>query len=176
MYHSLLNKQLKVSSSSPRNPTSLFSSNSKPTTSTNHSLIFQHYKKNFQRPQPSTRWTQKQQCRVKRNQILITPSNITLSNRKNKAVSCWLGHKWASYTMDKEILRSVFGLSLEYSDKKLPHYHKGMEMRFPLTKKCFRSMKLRIFCEKVLQKNHKVKRVNSYLQFFLGQNLKISLE
>ena len=78
--------------------------------------------------------------------------------------------------MDKEILRSVFGLSLEYSDKKLPHYHKGMEMRFPLTKKCFRSMKLRIFCEKVLQKNHKVKRVNSYLQFFLGQNLKISLE
>ena len=137
MYHSLLNKRLKVSSSSPRNPTSLFSSNSKPATSTNHSLIFQHYKKNFQRPQPSTRWTQKQQCRVKRNQILITPSNITLSNRKNKAVSCWLGHKQASYTMDKEILRSVFGLSLEYSDKKLPHYHKGMEMRFSSKEKMF---------------------------------------
>ena len=84
--------------------------------------------------------------------------------------------------MDKEILRSVFGLSLEYSDKKLPHYHKGMEMRFVMfwclrfEMECFRSMKLRIFCEKVLQKNHKVKRVNSYLQFFLGQNLKISLE
>ena len=39
--------------------------------------------------------------------------------------------------MDKEILRSVFGLSLEYSDKKLPHYHKGMEMRFSSNEKMF---------------------------------------
>ena len=32
--------------------------------------------------------------------------------------------------MDKEILRSVSGLSLYFSDNKLPHYHKGLEMRF----------------------------------------------
>ena len=38
--------------------------------------------------------------------------------------------EWASYTMDKEILGSVSGLSLEFSDNKLPHYHKGMKMRF----------------------------------------------
>ena len=37
--------------------------------------------------------------------------------------------EWASYTMDKEILGSVPGLSLEFSHNKLPHYHKGMEMR-----------------------------------------------
>ena len=55
---------------------------------------------------------------------------MTLSTRKNKTVSCWLGQKWARYAMDEEILRSVFGVSLECLDKKLPHYHKGMEMRF----------------------------------------------
>ena len=38
--------------------------------------------------------------------------------------------EWASYTMDKEILWSVSRLSLQFSDNKLPHYHKGMEMRF----------------------------------------------
>ena len=38
--------------------------------------------------------------------------------------------EWASYTMDKEILASVSGLSLEFSDNKLPHYHKGMKVRF----------------------------------------------
>ena len=32
--------------------------------------------------------------------------------------------------MDKEILRSVSGLSLDFSDNKLPHYHKGLEIRF----------------------------------------------
>ena len=32
--------------------------------------------------------------------------------------------------MGKEILAPVSGLSLEFSDKKLSHYHKGMEMRF----------------------------------------------
>ena len=32
--------------------------------------------------------------------------------------------------MDKEILGSVSGLSLEFSDNKLPHHHKGMKMRF----------------------------------------------
>ena len=32
--------------------------------------------------------------------------------------------------MDKEILRSVSGLSLDFSDNKLPQYHKGLEIRF----------------------------------------------
>ena len=38
--------------------------------------------------------------------------------------------EWASYTMDKEILGSVSGLSLGFSDNELPYYHKGMEIRF----------------------------------------------
>ena len=32
--------------------------------------------------------------------------------------------------MDKEILRSVSGLSLDFSDNKLPQYLKGLEMRY----------------------------------------------
>ena len=32
--------------------------------------------------------------------------------------------------MDQEILGSVSGLSLEFSDNKLPHYHNGLAMRF----------------------------------------------
>ena len=45
--------------------------------------------------------------------------------------------EWASYTMDKEILGSVSGFSLEFSDKKLPHYHKGLEMRFSSKEELF---------------------------------------
>ena len=39
--------------------------------------------------------------------------------------------------MDKEILGSVSGLSLEYSGNKLPHKHKGMEMRFSSKEESF---------------------------------------
>ena len=38
--------------------------------------------------------------------------------------------EWASYTMDKYILRSFSGLSLEFSDNKQRHYHKRIELRF----------------------------------------------
>ena len=64
---SVSNKRLRLSSSSPRNPTSLYSSNSKASTNTTHSLNFQGRKKNFQRPQSTTRWNWKQQSRMKRN-------------------------------------------------------------------------------------------------------------
>ena len=67
MNQSISNKRLRLSSSSPRNPTSLHSSTSKASTSSTHSLNFQSRKKNFQRPQPSTRWNQKQQPQIKRN-------------------------------------------------------------------------------------------------------------
>ena len=45
--------------------------------------------------------------------------------------------EWASYTMDKKILGSVSGLSSEFPDSKLPHYHKGMEMRFSSKEELF---------------------------------------
>ena len=64
---SISNKRLRLSSSSPRNPTSLYSSNSKARASATHSLNFQGRKKNFQRPQPTTRWNQKQQPQIKQN-------------------------------------------------------------------------------------------------------------
>ena len=51
---------------------------------------------------------------------------------KQIQIGCIKDHfiEWVSYTMDKEILGSVSGLSLEFSYNKLPHYRKGMEMRF----------------------------------------------
>ena len=67
MRKSISNKGLRLSSSSPRNPISLYSSNSKASTSSTNSLNFQGHKKNFQRPQSSTRWNRKQQFRMKRN-------------------------------------------------------------------------------------------------------------
>ena len=48
-------KRLRVPFSSPRNPTFLYSSNSKASTSIIHSLNFQGIKKNFQRLQLTTR-------------------------------------------------------------------------------------------------------------------------
>ena len=53
-------------------------------------------------------------------------------NVKHFQTGCTKNHfrEWASYTMDKDILGSVSGLSLEFSDHKLLHYHIGMEMRF----------------------------------------------
>ena len=45
--------------------------------------------------------------------------------------------KWASYAMDIVILGSVSGLSLEFSDNKLPHYQKEMKMRFSSKKELF---------------------------------------
>ena len=39
--------------------------------------------------------------------------------------------------MDKEILGSVSSLSLEFSDSKLPHYHKELEIRFSSKKELF---------------------------------------
>ena len=63
------NKRLRLPSSSPRNPASLYSSNSEASVSTSatHSLNFQDYKRNFQRPQPTTRWYKKQQPQMKQN-------------------------------------------------------------------------------------------------------------
>ena len=59
MNQSISNKRLRLSPSSPRNPTSLYSSKSKASTSSTHSLNFQGGKKNFQLLQPSTKWNQK---------------------------------------------------------------------------------------------------------------------
>ena len=43
---------------------------------------------------------------------------------KQFQAGCTKNHfrEWASYTIDKEILGSVYGLSLEFSDQKLLHY------------------------------------------------------
>ena len=58
MNQSISNKRLRLSSSSPRNPTSFYLSNSKASASASatHSLNFQGRKKNFQHPQPTARW------------------------------------------------------------------------------------------------------------------------
>ena len=64
---SISSKRLILSSSSPWNPTSHYSGNSKTSISTTHSLNFQGRKKNCQCPQPTTRWNQKQQPKMKWN-------------------------------------------------------------------------------------------------------------
>ena len=67
MNQSISNKRLRLSSGSPRISKSLYSSKLKVSTSATHSLNFQGCKKNFQHPQPTTRWNQKQQPRMKQN-------------------------------------------------------------------------------------------------------------
>ena len=69
MNQSISNKSMRLSSSSPRNPTSLYLSNSKASASARatHSLNFQGRKKNFQCLQPTTKWNQNQQPRMRRN-------------------------------------------------------------------------------------------------------------
>ena len=59
MNQSISNKRLRLSSSSSRSPTSLYSSYSKASTSSSHLLRFQGRIKNFHRPQSPTRWNQK---------------------------------------------------------------------------------------------------------------------
>ena len=53
--------------------------------------------------------------------------------------------EWASYTMDKYILISFSGLSLEFSDKKQRHYHKLIQLRFSSKEELF-----------LVQEEHKV--------------------
>ena len=53
MNPSISNKRLRLSSSSPRNPKFLYSSNSKTSTSSSNSSNFQGCNKNIQRPQPT---------------------------------------------------------------------------------------------------------------------------
>ena len=65
MNQSISNKRLTLSSSSPTNPTSLYLSSSKASTSASHFSNLQGRKENFQRLQPNTRWNQKQQPRMK---------------------------------------------------------------------------------------------------------------
>ena len=45
--------------------------------------------------------------------------------------------EWTSYNMDKEVLGSISSLSLKFSDNKLSHYYKGMEMRFSSKEELF---------------------------------------
>lgn len=51
---------------------------------------------------------------------------------KQFQAACIQNHisKRVRYVIDKEILGSGSGLYLEFQDKNLPHYHKGMEMRY----------------------------------------------
>ena len=51
--------------------------------------------------------------------------------------------------MDKEILGSVYGLSLEFSDNKLPHYHRGIEIKFSSKEELFLADEIKNLQEKV---------------------------
>ena len=57
--------------------------------------------------------------------------------------------EWASYIMGKEILWSVSGLSLEFSDNKLPNYQKGMEMRFSSKEELFLACEIKNLLQNV---------------------------
>ena len=60
--------------------------------------------------------------------------------------------EWASYTMDKKILGSVSGLSLKFSDNKLLHYYKGMEMRFSSKEELFLADEIKNLLQKAVIK------------------------
>ena len=65
--------------------------------------------------------------------------------------------EWASYTMDKEILASVSGLSLEFSDNKLPHYLKGMKVRFSSKEELYLACEIKNLLQKgvIKESQHK---------------------
>ena len=50
--------------------------------------------------------------------------------------------------MDKEVLGSVSGLSLELFDNKLPQYHKEMEIRFSSKKELFLAYEIKNLFQK----------------------------
>ena len=56
--------------------------------------------------------------------------------------------EWTSYTMNKEILESLSGLSLGFSDNKLLHYHKRLEMRFYSKEELFLAGKINNMVQK----------------------------
>ena len=73
--------------------------------------------------------------------MLSTLRNLT-EKVKQFQPSCIKNH-FSEWAMDKEILGSVSGLSLEFSYNKLPHYHKGMEIRFSSKEELFLAYKIK---------------------------------
>ena len=57
--------------------------------------------------------------------------------------------------MDKDILRSFSGLSLEFCDNKLPHYHKGMKMKFSSKEELFLADETKNLLQKSVLKESK---------------------
>ena len=82
--------------------------------------------------------------------------------------------EWDSYTMDKEILGSVPGLSLEFSDNKLPNNHKGMKMRFSSKEELSLACEIKNLLQKGVIKESQHEEEN--LQFSSCKNLRIPLE
>ena len=54
-----------------------------------------------------------------------------------------------NHLSESEILGSVSGLSLEFSNNKLRHYHKGMERRFSSKEELFLGCEIKNCCKKV---------------------------
>ena len=75
-------------------------------------------------------------------------------NVKEFQVGCIKNHfsEWTSYTVDREILGSMSGLSLEFSDNKLPHYYKGLEMRFSSKEELFLADEIKNLLQKAVIK------------------------
>ena len=73
--------------------------------------------------------------------------------------------EWASYIMDKDILGSVSGLSLEFSDIKLPHYHKGMKVRFSSKEELFFADEIKNLQEKDVTRESKHERLNENMPY-----------
>ena len=118
MNQSISNKRLRLSCSSPGNPQSPYSSNSKASTSSTHSLNFQNCKKNLHRQQPSTEVAASNEAELDAIDSFEIKPYLTEKVKQFQA-ACIKNHfsEWVSYTMGKEILGSVSGLSLEFSDR-----------------------------------------------------------
>ena len=84
--------------------------------------------------------------------------------------------KWASYTMDEEILGSVSDLSLEFCDNKLPHYHKWMKMRFSSKGELLLADETKSLLQKDFLKESQHGEGEFIFQIFLCLSMRISLE
>ena len=99
-----------------------------------------------------------------------------IENVKQFQVGCIKNHfsEGASYAIDNEILRSVSGLSLEFSDIRLLHYHKGMKVRFS-SKEFFLADEIKNLSQKDVKESQN-KEGEFISSISLCQNLRIYLK
>ena len=168
---SISSKKLGVSSNSPRNATSLYSSSWTDNTSTTHCLNFQGRKKNFHHLHATTR--ESELSISSENELDVIHSlefQLYLTETiKRFQAGCIKSHfiKLAKYNMDQEILGLVSDLSFKFFKSKILHYHKGMEIKISSKEELLLPDEIKNLLQKGIIKGSKHKEGEFISRFFL---------